>query len=173
MTEKTENRIYDEAIRLLIKDGTRFTVDDLSLNLHISKKTLYSFTSSKNVLAKWIYDMAFKNFELSFQSLSSDPDIKNPEFKTLLVDYAIILCISQDSIFNRYSLDMSIKEKTQKAMNNAKEKAKLLLSNTTLSIYLLNSSFWISFNSSLIALCKEADKKRISDYWEFLKAIVC
>lgn len=161
MNEEQE-RLYVESIKLLKKDGTRFTVDDLSSILHMSKKTLYSFFSSKEELASWIYDEAFRRYDLATK--------KRPfEIKDVFLTYADLLNILDTNTFNRYSLNDSLKASSLQEGEQKRKDLRVFLNLTPYQEKMKHPSFFLSLEASLLAFSKRPDEeKMIEDYINFL-----
>lgn len=54
--------IINQTLKLLDTMGLKFTIDDISNNLNISKKTIYRYFNNKESLVKAVYKQ--KNFWL-------------------------------------------------------------------------------------------------------------
>lgn len=52
--------IINQTLKLLDTMGLKFTIDDISNNLNISKKTIYRYFNNKESLVKAVYKQ--KNF---------------------------------------------------------------------------------------------------------------
>ena len=61
MTDKTI--IIESAIKLYKDKGLNFTMDDIAQDLHIAKKTIYRFFSSKEALLQGIVEYGFEHIQ--------------------------------------------------------------------------------------------------------------
>lgn len=74
MTELRE-RILIAAIDEFGKKGLKFTMDDISKNLGISKKTLYNVYDSKESMFLDLADYSFADIKKSEKQIMDDPDM--------------------------------------------------------------------------------------------------
>lgn len=173
--DKTEQeKIYDESIKLLKKEGTRFTIDDLSSLLHMAKKTIYSYFPSKEELASWIYDTSFTRFDESLAKVSATSPMDWDLLSKLMVNFADILNISEESTFNRYSLNASLKAKVNSEFLEREAAIKKYLYSSLLVEMMSHVSFFTAFKSALLTFSyKENEKELIEDYLRILKESLC
>lgn len=174
MNKEQENQLLKEAITLLRKDGTRFTVDDLANNVHVSKKTIYLSFPSKEELAQWIYKKAFSFFDKCLSKAKNEEVLSSESFSDLLFAYSDLLSIAAEETFNRYSLNPSLKDATIFALAKRRSGMEGFLKKSPFSRLMKNPSFLLSFDASLLALSKsERRDALIEDYASFLEGIVC
>lgn len=174
MNQKEEESLYKGALQLLMKEGTRFTVDDLSHTLHLAKKTIYALTPSKSDLAKWIYGHSFISFEKALDEAEDDPDVGSPAFRGLLDAYGALLSICQEGTFNRYSLDPAIKDSSMSGFAKEQARMKSFLHLTNLKGFLSNPAFFPSFEASLRVLREnEESDTLVKGFQKILESLSC
>lgn len=100
-----KQKIIDSAIEDLTKRGLRFSVDSLSREMKMSKKTIYLYFHSKSELASAIYD----NLRQAF-----DNDFSLQNLTLTCYDYAHYLYLSREEILRRFSLSKSLVKHTEK-----------------------------------------------------------
>jgi AcrR family transcriptional regulator len=165
MDSTQQNKLFSEALTLLKKEGTRFSVDDLSLSLHVSKKTIYAFTPSKEDLARWLYTKAYTNFQNSLKEASKDFDELGYSFYQVLERYADLLSITQEDTFNRYSLSNDIEKTAKENLLLAREDMWTFIKDSALKKYCSSSSFFPSIEASLLSFATSKDENfLIKDY---------
>jgi AcrR family transcriptional regulator len=174
MDSTQQNKLFNGALSLLKKEGTRFSVDDLSASIHISKKTIYAFTPSKEDLARWLYTKAFDDFENKLKDASKNSDKLGNFFFPMLESYADLLSITQDDTFNRYSLSIDIEKKAKQNMLIARQDFWTFLKNTPLKKYCSSPSFFPSIEASLLHFSTNKDENfLIKDYSLLLANSLC
>lgn len=88
-----KNKIIESSINLFIEKGYSFTVDDISRELKISKKTIYKYFKSKEDI--------FKEFIiLSFESIHKEQD-KIFSDKNLSIKEKLIKILNMESIYEK------------------------------------------------------------------------
>lgn len=70
-----KERIINAAIEEFGKKGLKFTMDDISRNLSISKKTLYNIYDSKEAMFLDVADYCFSDIKKSEQEIVNDPNL--------------------------------------------------------------------------------------------------
>lgn len=70
-----KERIMNAVIEEFGKKGLRFTMDDISGNLGISKKTLYNVYDTKEAMFLDVADYCFADIKRSEQAILNDPDM--------------------------------------------------------------------------------------------------
>ena len=92
-----EEQILEESFNILTRDGVRaFTVDSLSQNLGMSKKTIYNFFPSKEVLVDRSVELFLHLIEKKFKKLiATEP---NPAIQFVKVMEFIMGHVSKISI---------------------------------------------------------------------------
>lgn len=165
MDYSQQEKLFNEALTLLKKEGTRFSVDDLSLLLHISKKTIYAFTPSKEDLARWLYGKAYQDYEDCLSNASKNLDELGYSFYLTLEKYADLLSITQDNTFNRYSLSNDIEKEAKENLTSARQDMWTFLQDSALKKYCSSSSFFPSIEASLLSFATNKDENfLIKDY---------
>ena len=73
---KVKNIILKEGFKLILNDGAKsFTVENLASKLSISKKTLYQYFPTKEMLLKKIITYKMKSMSKKFNNIfKSDPN---------------------------------------------------------------------------------------------------
>jgi len=77
MTNETE--LYNETLKLYWEQGLKFTMDDLSERLMISKKTLYEMVRSKEDLVTKVIERYFELLAVEQDSIHSDTSLSSME----------------------------------------------------------------------------------------------
>ncbi|RAS73333.1 TetR/AcrR family transcriptional regulator [Priestia endophytica] len=81
-----ENRIMEEAIKLLKLKGVKFTMNELATELSVSKRTLYEHFPSKNHLINKIVDCFLAEIKVKEEKIALDTTLSLIEkIKLLLV----------------------------------------------------------------------------------------
>ncbi len=71
--------ILDAVIRIFNKKGLKFTMDDISRQLHISKKTIYTVFPDKNSLISEMVDFCFDSIKESETAILEDKSLNTIE----------------------------------------------------------------------------------------------
>ncbi|MGN0745011.1 MAG: TetR/AcrR family transcriptional regulator [Christensenellales bacterium] len=100
-----KNTIIDKSIELLKKEGLKFSVDDLSAQLGISKKTVYKYFPDKESLAFAMYE---KYYDVACGQVASVADHSNDVVFDLLALYLDSKTMTRAEIFNKYALNRSV-----------------------------------------------------------------
>ena len=70
---EVKNRIIEESRKLFFKYGMkRVTMDDVSKNLSMSKKTLYQYFSDKDELVEEVTKVHLKQEEMEMEDISNN-----------------------------------------------------------------------------------------------------
>ena len=77
MTNETE--LYNESLKLYWEQGLKFTMDDLSERLMISKKTLYEMVRSKEELVTKVIERYFELLAVEQDAIHSDASLSTME----------------------------------------------------------------------------------------------
>jgi AcrR family transcriptional regulator len=100
-----KQKIIDSAIENLTKQGLGFSVDSLSKEMKMSKKTIYLYFRSKSELASSIYAHVRQDF---------DNDLSLLNLTLSCYDYAHYLYLCRQEILKRFSLSQSLVRHTEK-----------------------------------------------------------
>lgn len=94
------------SIEILLRDGLRFSVDDVAKTLKISKKTIYRYFPAKEDLAVEIYKTHYENAMRKIETIS-DARSEDALLQFLRVYYQSVY-MARDEIFNKYALNAKI-----------------------------------------------------------------
>lgn len=100
--------IIKRAITELQKEGLRFSIDEVAKSLKISKKTIYKYFPTKEDLAVAIYKSFYEN-AISQIGLTETVHLDENVAKQMLTVYFQSHCMVRNEIFNKYSLNESIR----------------------------------------------------------------
>ena len=103
--------IIKSSIEILLRDGLRFSIDDVARTLKISKKTIYKYFSTKEQLAIEIYKTYYENALSKVEALSEMPH--EDVAAQMLEIYYRSHCMVREEIFNKYAINASIRELAQ------------------------------------------------------------
>ena len=103
-----KEKIISESITSLQSEGLKFSLDGIAKKLKISKKTIYKYFPDKGALAKAIYEEFYGR---AFEKADRETDCPNAA-RTLLSLYCKSRYLISEGIFNKYSLNMELKEHT-------------------------------------------------------------
>lgn len=131
-------------------EGLKFAVDDLSLSLNISKKTIYKYFTSKEELAKEVY---LYIYDTIIDNLLKNENLSTGDF---LLYYLDAVYYSQSSLLNVYSLNFKFIEYTKDKLNQIWLLFKKRISNTQLENY---KHLRLFIEGSLLQLCSIKNKK--------------
>ena len=102
-----KDEIIKASIESLKTEGLKFSVDMLAEKLKISKKTIYKYFSSKEALARAIYESYYNNAEYEIGKILSQADYK---IEKLLWIYYDSQAMTDHGIFNKYNLNDVIRK---------------------------------------------------------------
>ncbi len=77
--EEKRNRILEATIRIFNREGLKFTMDDLAKELGMSKKTIYSVFSDKEMLLLAMADHCFDSIRTEKEKVLLRPDLSTAE----------------------------------------------------------------------------------------------
>lgn len=103
-----KSNMIAKSIILLRSEGLKFSVDSLANAMKISKKTVYKYFANKEELAMAIFKYAFTAYNAEFDNIDIC-NLNKITVKRLLKIINDSLFYSQDWIYNRYSLNSSIR----------------------------------------------------------------
>lgn len=110
--------IINYSIELLLRDGLRFSIDDVAKALKISKKTIYKFFSTKEQLAIEIYETYYEN---SLRKIEEIAKMQSKDVVAQMLDiYYLSHCMVREEIFNKYAINASIRDLAQTNHNHIK-----------------------------------------------------
>lgn len=99
--------IIKSSIDGLLKNGLRFSIDEVAKSLRISKKTIYKYFASKEELAAEIYGTFYADAR---KIISDIGDSRTREAaKRILTLYYRSHCMIRSEIFNKYALNTNIR----------------------------------------------------------------
>lgn len=98
-----KNKIIEESIQSLQREGLKFSVDTLAEKLKISKKTVYKYFPTKEALAYAIYERYYTDLKDEIKHLVLKKE-KITE-KELLLCYFASAKMAYKEIFNKYCLN--------------------------------------------------------------------
>lgn len=98
--------IIKYSIELLLRDGLRFSIDDVAKALKISKKTIYKFFPTKEQLAIVIYKTYYENALCKIEELSQMQS--KDAVSQMLEIYYRSHCMVREEIFNKYAINSSV-----------------------------------------------------------------
>ncbi|MDD6995464.1 MAG: TetR/AcrR family transcriptional regulator [Candidatus Borkfalkiaceae bacterium] len=101
-----KDRIIEESIASLRREGLRFSVDTLAERLNISKKTIYKYFPTKEALAVALYQKYYADLKVQAESLAGEDSV-TARFKLLSLYFDAKSMTSRD-IFNKYKLNEAI-----------------------------------------------------------------
>ncbi|MDD5945468.1 MAG: TetR/AcrR family transcriptional regulator [Clostridia bacterium] len=120
-----KDRIVDESINSLKKEGLKFSVDMLAERLKVSKKTIYKYFPDKEALAYAMYEKYYAVLNDKIDGvIRSDDDSRNLKLLEYYFDSAGMV---RPKIFNKYSLNGVIGEQAKKCHSDVWQKIKPLL----------------------------------------------
>lgn len=120
---RMKDKIIELSILGLQKDGLRFSVDTIAKQLKISKKTIYKFFPSKEELSVAVYQKFYNDADEQIEKIFLSDDDK---FLPLLSLYYQSFCMVKKEIFNKYSLNETIKQLAIKKHNSIKKQLQRL-----------------------------------------------
>lgn len=103
--------IIKYSIEMLLRDGLRFSIDEVAKTLKISKKTIYRFFPTKERLAIEIYNTYYENALREIEILSKTQS-KDAAAQMLYIYYRSH-CMVREEIFNKYAINASIRTLAQ------------------------------------------------------------
>ncbi len=119
-----KTKIINESILMIRDSGLKFSVEDLTKRLKISKKTIYKLFPSKEILAMEIYEYYYENLNKKFNEFTYiDKEILMELNKMYFSSSKMI----DDSIFNKFNLNETIREYAMNKHNEIWESIKKLL----------------------------------------------
>ncbi|MGM9874007.1 MAG: TetR/AcrR family transcriptional regulator [Bacilli bacterium] len=98
--------IIDLTLKHLKEDGLKFSIDEIAKELKISKKTIYKYFSSKEILANSVFNKITNITLLDLNKcLESSPIDKHKVLEIYLSSFILL----DERLFNRFSLNESVK----------------------------------------------------------------
>lgn len=166
--ESKKEIIYEKSIELLVNSRKRFTIDDLSIELHMAKKTIYKEFPSRKNLEDFIYDYSFALLEMNIKNVSPSCELKNDIFMI----FSNILVICDKNIFSIYEIENNDISSINKKFLISEASFFNYLNNTNLKPYLDNKGFTYSLEASLKSINRNKNNKELlKSYIKFLESI--
>lgn len=103
-----KTKILEVSVSGLQKDGLRFSVDTISKELRISKKTVYKYFSCKEDLAVAVYEKFYEDAGRRYDSILAAE--KGNKFIDLLNLYYQSYCMVREDVFNKFALNDVIRD---------------------------------------------------------------
>lgn len=101
-----KDKIIEESIESLRREGLKFSIDALADKLKVSKKTIYKYFPDKESLAVAIYERYYATAVQQAETLiREDTDMSHKELIRLYFDSKVI---TRREIFNKYKLNQTI-----------------------------------------------------------------
>ena len=100
-----KNKIIEQSIENLKKDGLKFSVDSLAAQLGISKKTVYKDFPDKESLALAIFEKYYADARKKAVEIGETSDNKRFGLLKLFFDSKVM---TRDDVFNKYTLNLSV-----------------------------------------------------------------
>ena len=146
-----KERIINESIESLRREGLKFSIDTLAERLNISKKTVYKYFSNKEELAFALYRKYFADAKEQAKRLAQENSLSaRKQLLHLYLDAKYLTCVD---IFNKYKLNEVLRSYTEKESD---ELLKIVFSNLKSSaIKGDEKSFGIILNDTFEKLCSE------------------
>ncbi|MGN1085265.1 MAG: TetR/AcrR family transcriptional regulator [Lachnospiraceae bacterium] len=101
-----KNKIVEESIMSLQKEGLRFSVDMLAEKLRVSKKTIYKYFPTKEALAYAIYERYYADLREEIKAII--PEEEQVREEKLFLCYFASAKMVRKELFNKYSLNDTI-----------------------------------------------------------------
>lgn len=111
--------IIKYSIEVLLRDGLRFSIDDVAKALKISKKTIYKIFPTKEQLAIEIYKAYHEDALREIETISKIQSEAN--VAQMLDIYYRSHCMVREEIFNKYAINASIRDLAQKNHNHIRK----------------------------------------------------
>lgn len=143
--------IIKYSIEILLRDGLRFSIDDVAKALKISKKTIYKFFSTKEQLATEIYKTYYEN---ALHKIEAIPKIHSKDDVAQLLDiYYHSHCMVREEIFNKYAINANIRALAQANHNHIRRLIEDLLTSAD------SSALMIIIDGAMQKLYENKDKE--------------
>lgn len=156
-----KNDIIAKSIILLRSEGLKFSVDSLANALKISKKTVYKYFANKEELAMAIFTSAFYTYNLQFNDIDIN-HLNKSNIKRLLKIIDDSLFYTQDWIYNRYSLNTSIKNYVYSEINKIWNRFEIALKKEYANLISQKCFRYVVF-SSLIEFKNHTNRDELCD----------
>lgn len=155
--------IVQRSIESLLKNGLRFSIDEVAKSLGISKKTIYKYFPAKEELAIEIYKTYYENARRTIAEIK-DLHSKETVERTLSVYYRSH-CMNRSEIFNKYALNENIRALARRNHGDIKMHVENLLPAAD------RAALMIIIDGTLQNLCKNADEETV--VIERLASLLC
>lgn len=146
-----KERIINESIESLRREGLKFSIDTLAEKLNISKKTVYKYFSNKEELAFALYRKYFADAKEQAKRLAQENSLSaRKQLLHLYLDAKSMTCVD---IFNKYKLNEVLRSYTAKESD---ELLKIVFSSLGDGAFNGDEeSFGIILNGTFEKLCSE------------------
>lgn len=146
-----KERIINESIESLRREGLKFSIDTLAERLNISKKTVYKYFSNKEELAFALCRKYFADAKEQTKLLAKENSISaRKQLLRLYLDAKSMTCVD---IFNKYKLNEVLRSYTAKEND---ELLKIVFSSLGDGAFNGDEkSFGIILNGTFEKLCSE------------------
>lgn len=146
-----KERIINESIESLRREGLKFSIDTLAERLNISKKTVYKYFSNNEELAFALYRKYFADAKEQAKRLAQENSLSaRKQLLHLYLDAKSMTCVD---IFNKYKLNEVLRSYTAKEND---ELLKIVFSSLGDGAFNGDEeSFGIILNGTFEKLCSE------------------
>lgn len=110
--------IIQESIKLLKDFGLKFSIDVLSANTKMSKKTIYSFFQNKENLAYAVYEHVFHTYTLKTNEIMNETNLSIESIQRMFLILQDAYFYADESIFNRFSINDKLRAFVQEKIDN-------------------------------------------------------
>lgn len=142
-----KEKILDESISGLMKEGLRFSIDTVAKKLRISKKTVYKYFSSKEDLARAVYDKYYYDMDIKINELKSNDCYS---FDKFIVLYYQSFCMTRPELFNKFSLNKSIRDLAIRKHGIIMEKFSIVIRDNKENVLFIINSVFEKLNGGLL-----------------------
>lgn len=105
-----KDKIIEESIESLRREGLKFSVDTLAERLKVSKKTIYKYFPDKESLAVALYESYYATTVRQAEALiGENTDLSHKKLLSLYFDSKVM---TRREIFNKYKLNKAISDCT-------------------------------------------------------------
>lgn len=101
------DKIIEQSIIGLQKEGLRFSVDTIARELNISKKTVYKYFPTKEDMAIAVYEKFYNEID---EKMSESVLRGGDTFSEMLFLYYRFCCMVRKDLFNKFSLNNAIRD---------------------------------------------------------------
>lgn len=145
-----KEKIIKCSVSELQKEGLRFSVDEVAKSLKISKKTIYKYFPTKEELAVAIYNSFYKD-AINSVGLIAGGHTKQSAAESILTVYFRSHCMVREEIFNKYSLNESIRLPARHNHEKIRERVEALIGDSD------KRAVMIIIDGAMQKLCESKD----------------